>query len=486
MRTSIAISNVLKSQRLEVRFFHTSSFLQRKKNRVIRPYKPNHPTKETMSEALYDLRKESQKHNVYHPDEIDFGGFLKSIPQPNFEQDINKSLNDGLELLTLIPKKLNGDSNTEKKTKTKKKLKKKISESESYDEKLQQWIHDNHIPCKDLNIIFRVFIHPNWIAHNFSNEPNIRNLINRISNQKLAQKGSDILNFVMQSYLTSHTEHNTDFLKHYEENRTKMTLLLYNDPSRFQDYMTHDLKEIQRRIMSNEALSYVADKLNLKSLLLSNFSIIEEVEVSEDDLLPRTDSEYMVFPASKKGAIDSHELILKSNLLEALIGGIHLDSGIEVATQFIVDIVRPLLYEYIHIVDEMDYVKELQDLLKQFRSHVDFRSLKDPVNRGEVKVGVFIGTRYIDAAYGETFAIAKYRAAQKVYLDLKHNPIRIKQLEDSLVNQGYIQSLNFLKLQRIRDCMEYVPGSYQQVSRKQYKINKNDVNFYIQNRYLEK
>ena len=128
---------------------------------------------------------------------------------------------------------------------------------------------------------------------------------------------------------------------------------------------------------------------------------------------------YMITGDSNKGSDRSDEKII-SDGLEALIGAIYLDKGLEGSENFILKHWKEFLIK--SSVINIDSKTRLQEYsLKKFKSLPVYKSLKQsgPQHRPIFKVNVNIENSKIFSATGKSKKIAEQNAAEKLLIDLK-------------------------------------------------------------------
>ena len=128
---------------------------------------------------------------------------------------------------------------------------------------------------------------------------------------------------------------------------------------------------------------------------------------------------YMTTGDSNKGSNRSDEKII-SDGLEALIGAIYLDKGLEVSENFVLKYWKEFLIKS-SIID-IDSKTRLQEYsLKKFKTLPVYKSFKQsgPQHRPIFKVNVQIDNSKIFSATGKSKKIAEQNAAQKLLIDLK-------------------------------------------------------------------
>jgi ribonuclease-3 len=128
---------------------------------------------------------------------------------------------------------------------------------------------------------------------------------------------------------------------------------------------------------------------------------------------------YMITGDSNKGSDRSDEKII-SDGLEALIGAIYLDKGLEGSENFILKHWKEFLIK--SSVINIDSKTRLQEYsLKKFKSLPVYKSLKHsgPQHRPIFKVNVNIENSKIFSATGKSKKIAEQNAAEKLLIDLK-------------------------------------------------------------------
>ncbi|RPG95789.1 MAG: ribonuclease III [Candidatus Pelagibacter sp. TMED165] len=128
---------------------------------------------------------------------------------------------------------------------------------------------------------------------------------------------------------------------------------------------------------------------------------------------------YMITGDSNKGSDRSDEKII-SDGLEALIGAIYLDKGLDVAEKFISKHWKDFLIK--SSVLDIDSKTKLQEYsLKKFKTLPVYKFFKQsgPQHRPIFKVNVQINNSKIFSATGASKKIAEQNAAKKLIIDLK-------------------------------------------------------------------
>ena len=200
-------------------------------------------------------------------------------------------------------------------------------------------------------------------------------------------------------------------------------------------------KENYKLIKSNERLEFLGD--SVLELLTSEFLFFEYFQQLEGDL-SKTRSKlvkketliaccqelkldkYIKINYSAKNALDNGNLSILSDLLEATIAAIYLDSGMENARKFITSKILPFAIK--NFMSEQNYKSSLLEFVQSNgKPAPTYETLeeKGPDHKKEFTVGVKIEDEMIAQGFGKSKKIAEQDAARlaliKVY---KSNKLR--------------------------------------------------------------
>lgn len=218
-----------------------------------------------------------------------------------------------------------------------------------------RFLVDNQISCRNEKYISMALIHPSYAQENKT----------RHSNQRLEFLGDAVLNFVTADYLYNH----------------------------YPDKAEGDLTKIRARVVCENALVEVAVRIDLGSYLL----------------LGRGEE--------KSGGRQRKSIL--ADAVEAIIGAIYLDQGIQSARDFILR----HLEETIHQTAEgefRDFKSRLQEIVQaRCSSNVYYETLEEsgPLHAKIFEVGVYHENHLLARGSGRSKKEAEQHAAEKVLQD---------------------------------------------------------------------
>lgn len=219
-----------------------------------------------------------------------------------------------------------------------------------------RFLEDNQISCRNEKYFSMALIHPSYAQENKT----------RHSNQRLEFLGDAVLNFVTADYLYNH----------------------------YPDKAEGDLTKIRARVVCENALVDVAARIDLGSYLL----------------LGRGEE--------KSGGRQRKSIL--ADAVEAIIGAIYLDQGIQSARDFILR----HLEETIHQTAEgefRDFKSRLQEMVQaRCSSNVYYETLEEsgPLHAKIFEVGVYYENHLLARGSGRSKKEAEQHAAEKVLQDL--------------------------------------------------------------------
>lgn len=219
-----------------------------------------------------------------------------------------------------------------------------------------RFLEDNQISCRNEKYFSMALIHPSYAQENKT----------RHSNQRLEFLGDAVLNFVTADYLYNH----------------------------YPDKAEGDLTKIRARVVCENALVDVAARIDLGSYLL----------------LGRGEE--------KSGGRQRKSIL--ADAVEAIIGAIYLDQGIQSARDFILR----HLEETIHQTAEgefRDFKSRLQEIVQaRCSSNVYYETLEEsgPLHAKIFEVGVYYENHLLARGSGRSKKEAEQHAAEKVLQDL--------------------------------------------------------------------
>ena len=187
-------------------------------------------------------------------------------------------------------------------------------------------------------------------------------------------------------------------------------------------------KENYKLIKSNERLEFLGD--SVLELLTSEFLFFEYFQQLEGDLsktrskLVKKETliaccqelkldQYIKINYSAKNALDNGNLSILSDLLEATIAAIYLDSGLENARKFIIHKILPFAIE--NFMSEQNYKSSLLEYIQaigKLPPTYETVEEKGPDHKKEFTVGVKVEQTIIAVGTGKSKKIAEQDAAK--------------------------------------------------------------------------
>lgn len=187
-------------------------------------------------------------------------------------------------------------------------------------------------------------------------------------NERLEYLGDAVLELIVTEIL---------FLKYKKFDEGRLTLL-------------------RAALVNYQNLAKIARKINLDKFILSS-------------------------KGEKKDSAKAWNVIL-ANAIEALIGAIYLDQGIESAKKFIQKFILPTLEDILKNKEYKDSKSELQEIIQEkLKLTPTYQVLKEsgPSHKKIFKVGVFFGDKLIEEGVGESKQEAEMNAAKKALKNIK-------------------------------------------------------------------
>ncbi len=179
---------------------------------------------------------------------------------------------------------------------------------------------------------------------------------------------------------------NNERLEFYGDAVLKLVIskYLYN---RFPMEKEGKLTKYRARLISDDLLADLADKLDLENRIIAGSSM-------QTRRLPRS---------------------VKGDALEALIGAVYIDSGYEAAEKLILDLWQDSIEKALVEALETDYKSLLQEKTqKSCKSHPTYEILRSigPDHAKDFEVGVYLGEELLAKAVGKSKKIAGQEAAK--------------------------------------------------------------------------
>lgn len=219
-------------------------------------------------------------------------------------------------------------------------------------ESAQKFLADNHITCRDAHYFSMALTHPSYAQENKAYH----------SNQRLEFLGDAVLNFVTADYLYNH----------------------------YPEKAEGDLTKIRARVVCENALADIAVRINLGSYLL----------------LGRGEE--------KSGGRQRRSIL--ADTVEAVIGAIYLDQGIQPAREFILKHLEDFILQTAE-GEFRDFKSRLQELVQaRCSSNVYYETIEEsgPLHDKIFEVGVFYENQLLARGVGKSKKEAEQHAAEKV------------------------------------------------------------------------
>ena len=218
-----------------------------------------------------------------------------------------------------------------------------------------RFLADNQISCHDEKFFSMALIHPSYAQENKT----------RYSNQRLEFLGDAVLNFVTADYL-------------------------YNN---YPEKAEGDLTKIRARVVCENALVDIAVRINLGSYLL----------------LGRGEE--------KSGGRERRSIL--ADAVEAIIGAIYLDQGIQLARDFILKHLKDTISQTAE-GEFRDFKSRLQEIVQAHGSNnVYYETIEEsgPLHAKIFEVGVYYENHLLARGSGRSKKEAEQSAAEKVLQD---------------------------------------------------------------------
>jgi ribonuclease-3 len=222
-------------------------------------------------------------------------------------------------------------------------------------ESAHRFLVDNQIACRGEKFFSMALIHPSYAQENKT----------RYSNQRLEFLGDAVLNFVTADYL-------------------------YNN---YPEKAEGDLTKIRARVVCENALVDVAGRINLGNYLL----------------LGRGEE--------KSGGRERKSIL--ADAVEAVIGAIYLDQGIQPARDFILKHLEDTIQQTAE-GEFRDFKSRLQEIVQaQGSNNVYYETIEEsgPLHAKIFEVGVYYENRLLARGSGRSKKEAEQCAAEKVLQD---------------------------------------------------------------------
>lgn len=150
-----------------------------------------------------------------------------------------------------------------------------------------------------------------------------------------------------------------------------------------------ELTNLRATIVCSETLSKVAEKLNLK--------------------------EYIIFGKNEKKEGFENNKSIWSDVLEAIFGGIFLESGFEMVEKIVINLLEPFIKKAAEGKLFYDYKTKLQEIVQKEKNveieYIDYENLENSLFR--FKSELYIGQNKISEGFGSSKKEAQQEAALK-------------------------------------------------------------------------
>ncbi len=176
---------------------------------------------------------------------------------------------------------------------------------------------------------------------------------------------------------------------------------------RFSDWLEGDLTKVKSVIVSRRVCAAIADSLGLAELLILGNGI------------------------DRRGPLPTS---LRAAVLEALIGAIFLDGGLDAAKEFIIRVTEPHIDDCLASEHHENYKSALQQYAQQQLSATPYYEALDeqgPDHSKCFEVGVSVAGRRYPSAWGPTKKQAEQEAAKRA-LEIIHRIIPSSNVETAL------------------------------------------------------
>ncbi len=219
------------------------------------------------------------------------------------------------------------------------------------------------------------------------------------STEKLEKKiGTDFKNQDLLTEALTHRSYLNEFPKwklphnerlEYLGDAVLELVITYELFKKFPDQMEGQLTVLRAALVNSQMLSHVADEIELDSFMLMS-------------------------RGERKDTGKAREVIL-ANAIEALIGAIYIDRGIEAAKKFIVGFIWVHLEEVLKTKSYRDSKSELQEIIQEQMKVTPTYSVVEetgPAHKKIFKVGVYFGDKFIADGTGASKQEAEVEAAK--------------------------------------------------------------------------
>lgn len=221
---------------------------------------------------------------------------------------------------------------------------------------VRAFLNDNELSFDDEDLLALALIHPSYSQEHSTNR----------NNQRLEFLGDAVLDFIVAEYL----------YRHYE------------------DKAEGDLTQIRARVVCEKALADVAERIQIGNYLM----------------LGR--GEEMSGGRKRKSIL--------ADSVEAVIGAIYLDQGLDAARKFILRHLEDTIQETAR-GDYQDFKSKLQEIVQaRSRENVHYEILEEsgPAHARNFVAGVFLRKQLLAKGGGKSKKEAEQSAAEKVLADL--------------------------------------------------------------------
>ena len=167
---------------------------------------------------------------------------------------------------------------------------------------------------------------------------------------------------------------------------------------KFPNYDEGKLTLLRAALVNYQNLSKIAKKLKLDKFLLLSKGEKKDVSKAKDVIL--------------------------ANTIEALIGAIYLDDGLETAKKFVEKFIAPTLNEILETKSYKDYKSKLQELIQEkLKITPTYKVLEEsgPAHRKLFKIGVYFKDKLIAEGSGFSKQEAEMEAARKALENIEAN-----------------------------------------------------------------
>ena len=215
-----------------------------------------------------------------------------------------------------------------------------------------------------------------------------------------------------------------------------MQLPKFNNQKLLEQIFIHRsyLNETDENLESNERLEFLGDSI-LSFIVSSNiykkYTTLPEGELTNlRSVLTNTETLYLI---SKSLGLGEHLKLSKgeeaghgrenktilANTLEALIGGLYIDQGIEPTKKFVEDVILSIGDELVKSQGLKDAKSKLQEILQEkHKSSPSYRILSEegPDHAKTYKIGVFLHEKLLAQGIGKSKQEAEKEAAKNALL----------------------------------------------------------------------